>query len=103
MGSNPVRNTGETTMEIKYEGKEHEVQFKHEPDYTRKSQYNGLAVIVGRTTASIQVNGKAISAVAECWVRDRYTEFMGEFVSVGRLQKQLGIQKEKRAYPNLSS
>ena len=90
-------------MKIKYQGKKYEVEFVHEPDYVRRSQYTGLPVIVGRTTASIQANGTTHSVVAECWVKDKFTEYMGEYVSVGRLQKQLGIPKEKRVYPQLSS
>lgn len=86
-------------MKIKYNGKEIEVRFKHEPDYVRRSEYTGLAVIVGRTTASIQANGTNHSVTAECWIKDRFTEYMGEYVSVGRLQKKLGIPKEKRVYP----
>ena len=67
------------------------IEYHHQPNVVGpRSDYTGLPIWVGKTTAKTSVNGgTAIETIAYCWLREPFTYSRGRVVSTGRLLKEL--------------
>lgn len=78
---------------IEHNGKIVHVKYLHEPNVVGpRSEYTGLPIWVGLTTASTNVDGGTqIDVLAKCWMNEPFQYSQARVVSTGRLLKKLGL------------
>ena len=81
-------------MKIKYSGQEYPVTIQHNKDFVRRSEFTDKPIIVGKTTATVLIEGKKYEGTSECSILDDFNPEFGIKIAIGRIQKQLNIPRE---------